>query len=238
MKRAYGPLLETHLKDFSGVVMIGTRQCGKTTLLGELPPGWKRFDLERPSDHQQVVRDPDLFLRLNSSRIAIDEGQILPSLFPALRVAIDDERQTRGRFVVTGSSSPDLLRSASETLAGCVAEIEMAPFSIEEAFELTPSPIFLALRDRWDAARLADESEAFVAGPRSRLSVEEVHRYWFRGGYPEPWIRAADRYHGAWMEQYVQTYLQSDIARLFPGLNGPVVVWVEGMPCGVFADRG
>jgi hypothetical protein len=219
MKRAYVALLETHLEDFPGVVIVGPRQCGKTTLLAELPPGWKRFDLERQSDHQQVARDPDLFLRLNSSRVAIDEGQILLPLFPALRVAIDEERQTRGRFVVTGSSSPDLLSSVSESLAGRVAVIEMAPFSIEEAFELTPSPISLALRDRWSAVRLADELDAFVAGPRSRLSVQEIHRYWFRGGYPEPWVRGTDRFHLAWMEGYVRTYLQRDVARLFPGLN-------------------
>jgi len=81
MKRAYGPLLEEHPEDFPGVVIVGPRQCGKTTLLAELPPGWKRFDLERQSDHQQVARDPDLFFRLNPSRVAIDEGQILLSLF-------------------------------------------------------------------------------------------------------------------------------------------------------------
>lgn len=219
MSRPYHLLLETLLEDFPAVAIVGPRQCGKTTLLGELPPGWKRFDLERQADYQQVFRDPDLFLRLNPSRVAIDEGQILPSLFPALRVAIDDDRQTRGRFVVTGSSSPDLLQSVSETLAGRAAIIEMAPFSMEEAFELTPSPISLALRDRWSLARLADELEASARGPRSRLPVTEIHRYWFRGGYPEPWVRGTDRFHRAWMEGYSQTYLQRDVARLFPGLN-------------------
>ncbi len=219
MERTYRSLMEALLEDFPAVALVGPRQCGKTTLLGELPALWRRFDLERQSDYQQAARDPDLFFRLNPARVAIDEGQILPSIFPALRVAIDDDRQARGRFVVTGSSSPDLPRSISETLAGRVAIIEMAPFGLDEAFGLPPGPIPTALRDRWPVSRLADELEAFVRGPRLSLSVQEVHRYWLRGGYPEPWIRNSDRFHRAWMENYALTYLQRDVARLFPGLN-------------------
>ena len=52
-----------------------------------------------------VSRDPDAFFRLNRRRVAIDEAQMAPEIFPALRVAIDERRSEKGRFVITGSSS-------------------------------------------------------------------------------------------------------------------------------------
>jgi len=129
MKRADEKLLRSHLEGFPCVALIGVRQCGKTTMLGTLPAGWSRYDLERRADYQVVSRDPDTFFRLNPRHIAIDEAQLLPGIYSALRVAIDERRSERGRFVITGSSSPDLLRPVSESLAGRVAVIEMAPWA-------------------------------------------------------------------------------------------------------------
>ena len=88
------------------------RQCGKTTLLQVLPEGWKHYDLEGRADLQLVSHDPDLFSRLNPRQVAIDEAQVFPDLSPALRVAIDQHRAERGRFVITGSTSPTLLNEA------------------------------------------------------------------------------------------------------------------------------
>ena len=45
MKRAFENLLKSYLEMFPCVARVGVRQCGKTTLLGTLPAGWKRFDL-------------------------------------------------------------------------------------------------------------------------------------------------------------------------------------------------
>lgn len=193
--------------------IIGPRQCGKTTFLETLPETWKRFDLERGSDFQVISDDPDLFLRLNPNRIAIDEAQNLPSLFSALRVAIDSDRRKPGRFVITGSSSPDLLSSISESLAGRIGVIEMAPFSwAETRVRSGPSTISM-IADRSTTAK----DLARVSGDRGDLAA--VHDYWFRGGYPEPWLKKTDRFRSLWMDQYVRTYLYRDVGRLFPGLD-------------------
>ena len=139
MKRAYEPLLREYLATFPCVALLGVRQCGKTTLLHTLPRGWKHLDLERRADESVVARDPDTFLRLNPRRVSFDEAQRLPGLFPALRVAIDDHRAEKGRYVITGSSSPSLTRALAESLAGRVGIIEMAPFSWEEVTEHHPA---------------------------------------------------------------------------------------------------
>lgn len=213
MKRAYSSLLKEFLKTFPCVGIIGPRQCGKTTFLETLPQVWKRFDLEKGSDLEVVTDDPDLFFRLNPNQIAIDEAQNLPELFPALRVAIDSDRSRTGRFVITGSSSPDLLSSISETLAGRIGVIEMAPFAWSEVHSRSGTFTMAKIIDRSTTAN----DVALVTG--SRGDVTAVHDYWFRGGYPEPWLKKTDRFRNLWMDQYVRTYLYRDVGQLFPGLD-------------------
>ncbi len=212
MERYYTQRLFEYLELFPCVAILGVRQCGKTTLLKELPRGWKIYDLEKGSDYQLASRDPDLFFRLNKERVAIDECQLLPELFPALRVAIDNEREKCGRFIITGSSSPDLLKSISESLAGRIAILELAPFSQSEAFARPRSNFFNLIAD---GAPVSDLTESL----ENAIDISDTHAHWVRGGYPEPWVRNKPRHHRLWMQNYIRTYLNRDILRLFPGLN-------------------
>jgi predicted AAA+ superfamily ATPase len=211
MKRHALPLLHELLGLFPCVALVGVRQCGKTTLLQELLPDWRLFDLEKMADYENIARDPDLFLRLNAERVVIDEGQLLPALFPALRVAIDSQREKPGRFVISGSSSPELLSAISESLAGRIAVIEMGPFSLAEACALPPSPFYGLIGERAPAAALA--------ALKPRANLDQIASYWLHGGYPEPWIKDSDRFRKLWMQNYLQTYLDRDLPRLFPGLD-------------------
>jgi predicted AAA+ superfamily ATPase len=213
MKRQIGLLVQQYLTDFPCVVVLGPRQCGKTTLLRSLGADWRIFDLERQADYDQISSDPDLFLRLHPRGVALDEAQLLPSLFPALRVAIDAQRAQPGRFVVTGSSSPELMRAASESLAGRVAIVEMAPFSFAETRQRFEAPFFEALKNTPRALSALAQTLKPTATP------VEIQDYWLHGGYPEPWLKSAPRFRTTWRENYVRTYLQRDVARLFPGLN-------------------
>ncbi|MBT8420153.1 MAG: AAA family ATPase, partial [Gammaproteobacteria bacterium] len=186
MDRHYKHLIHELLGLFPCVAIIGARQCGKTTLLKTLPSSWRIFDLEKASDMDLVARDPDLFLRLYPDNIAIDECQNLPALFPALRVAIDGQRDRPGRFVITGSSSPTLIRAISESLAGRIAIVELAPFSAPEAFSLPPSEFFPMIADA------CGKDDLLTLHPR--LDIAELHTFWFRGGYPEPWVKDQTRF--------------------------------------------
>jgi len=154
----------------------------------------------------------DLFLRLNPEKVAIDEAQMLPELFPALRVAIDRDRRLTGRYVVTGSSSPKLVRSVSESLAGRIGTIEMSPFSFAETSENMSPAFYRLLTER---ASVGD----FIENLKPNAKVKNIHEFWFRGGYPEPWIKNSKRFYSLWMNQYVGAYLYRDVARLFPGFT-------------------
>lgn len=213
MKRIYESLIHEYLNDFSAVVILGPRQCGKTTLLQTLPSDWRHFDLERERDYELIAHDPDLFFELNPRHVALDESQLLPSLFPALRVAIDAKRDEPGRFVITGSSSPELVQSVSESLAGRVAIIEMAPLSFAETRQQFTSVFFEA------CANAQLNGKSLVNELTVNTTIEAIHEYWWRGGYPEPWVKTSPRFHQTWAENYIKTYLDRDIAQLFPGLD-------------------
>ena len=210
LNRNYSSLLEEFLLYFPCVALIGARQCGKTTLMKNVRPNWTHFDLESNSDLDQISSDPDFFLRQYPRSITIDEAQLLPQLFSSLRVAIDSNRSEKGRFIITGSSSPELLSSISETLAGRVAIIEMSPLSINEAFQFDWQflPKILNRSNIDEYLKLEAKTE-----------LKDIEKYWLKGGYPEPWLSNNDRFQNLWMDQYISTYLQRDLAKLFPGLN-------------------
>jgi len=114
------------------VVLTGPRQCGKTTLARELlrPDSVNYFDLEDPAS---LVRldEPMTALRPLQGLVVIDEVQRRPDLFPVLRV-LADRRPQPARFLILGSASGDLLRQASESLAGRAERIVIDGFSLEE----------------------------------------------------------------------------------------------------------
>jgi predicted AAA+ superfamily ATPase len=119
------------LREFPAVLVYGPRQCGKSTLLEACLPDWRRLDLERPADEALLLADLEGFLAAHPRRLALDEAQRLPALFPALRHALDRGRGN-GRYVLTGSASPALVRQVSETLAGRIGLLELTPFRASE----------------------------------------------------------------------------------------------------------
>lgn len=129
------------LRTFPAVHMLGPRQSGKSTLARAALPGWLQLDLERPSDLALLGADIEGFFAAHDRRVVFDEAQRLPALFPALRHVLD--RGGNGRFVLLGSASPELMRAISETLAGRVGLMELAPFA---ARELAPTR---RAADRW-----------------------------------------------------------------------------------------
>jgi len=82
------------------------------------------LDLERSTD-QRRLQDARPFLRAQVGKlVVIDEIHRARALFETLRGIIDDRRAAGGRaghFLLLGSAAVDLMRQASETLAGRVA---------------------------------------------------------------------------------------------------------------------
>lgn len=205
------------LNNFPCVAVIGSRQTGKTTLLKTLFPDAPFYDLEERAAFERIQRDPDFFLAgfgaagKTEKPLVIDEAQELASLFPALRVAIDQHRQRKGRFLISGSSSEALLKNITESLAGRIAIFELEGFSLEESRQLPPSELYEMI-----AKRKIKEAPAL----KKRLERKDLLDACLYGGYPEPSIQSSNsRFFALWMENYFRTYIDRDVRRHFPALN-------------------
>jgi predicted AAA+ superfamily ATPase len=124
--------LQQALRRRPAVVLLGPRQCGKTTLARQLfaTRQGHYFDLEDPADLARLDA-PMLALERLRGLVVIDEVQRRPELFPVLRVLLD-RRPVRARFLVLGSAAPDLLAQTSESLAGRAALLRMGGLMLDE----------------------------------------------------------------------------------------------------------
>ena len=114
------------------VVLVGPRQCGKTTLARELlsEDSVNYFDLEDPTSLARLD-EPMTALGPLKGLVVIDEVQRRPDLFPVLRV-LADRKGSKARFLILGSASGDLLRQTSESLAGRMEQLTLGGFSLAE----------------------------------------------------------------------------------------------------------
>ncbi|MES2617019.1 MAG: ATP-binding protein [Bacteroidota bacterium] len=134
-------------KEFPAVAILGPRQVGKTTMAQAISKSLKKpvlyFDLENVKDfqriHQTDLSDP----QYKHHCVIIDEVQRMPELFAQLRPVIDAHRKA-GRFILTGSASPELVKGVSESLAGRIGFVELSPISLTEAL-----PSKITMQKHW-----------------------------------------------------------------------------------------
>jgi len=181
-------VVRERLSTTPAVVLIGSRQVGKTTLAHEL--GAERnaiyLDLESPSDRAKLA-DPEAYLTAFMDRLVIlDEVHRVPDLFPVLRGMIDKGRRKgirSGMYLLLGSASIELLDRSAESLAGRVSYIELHPLSYLEVEDVTPDPL---------------------------------QTLWMRGGYPDSMLAATDERSYSWRTDFIRTYLEREVPQFAP----------------------
>lgn len=187
--------LKERLARSPAVLLLGPRQVGKSTLARTMAashPGAVMLDLERASDRAQLA-EPELFLaRHRDHLVVLDEVQLMPELFSALRPEIDAVRRP-GRFLLLGSASGELLRQRSESLAGRISYLELPPvLALEQPDDLATLqqlwlrggfPLSLLAGDEADSfAWRRDFIESFLLRDLAQMGVkvaaESLHRFW------------------------------------------------------------
>ena len=134
INRHLADTIKSRLQNNPAVAILGPRQCGKTTLAGQIVKKFNQsvyLDLENPGDLAKLD-DPLAFFSLhNDDLVCLDEIQRAPELFATLR-SIIDERGKNGQFLILGSAGRDLIRQSSESLAGRIAFLDLTPFLLSE----------------------------------------------------------------------------------------------------------
>jgi predicted AAA+ superfamily ATPase len=172
-------------------VLLGPRQCGKTTLARELAKRGQShyFDLETAVGRARLAT-PELTLTPLTGLVVIDEVQRQPELFAVLRPLADRSRR-KSRFLLLGSASPELVRGVSESLAGRVGFVNLGPFNLHEVGKTKSQRLwrrggfpraFLARSDaiswdwRQDFIRTFLERDIPQLG--IRIPAETLRRFW------------------------------------------------------------
>lgn len=124
--------LETAIKRSPITAILGPRQSGKTTLARMFTADnvVPYFDLDSIPD-QRRLQNPELVLGNLEGLVVLDEVQRMPELFGTLRILVD-RQENQARFIILGSASPEIIRNASESLAGRVEFIELNGFNLSE----------------------------------------------------------------------------------------------------------
>ena len=183
--------LQQALKRSPVVALLGPRQCGKTTLAHQVAgAGSQFFDLESSMDRQALAAAPERTLAPLRGLVVLDEVQTMPQILPVLRV-LSDRPATPARFLVLGSASPDLIRGASESLAGRVAFVQLGGFDVTETGAESVGRLwerggfprsFLAGNDAVSYAWRQDFIETFLSRDAARFGIslppEGLRRFW------------------------------------------------------------
>jgi predicted AAA+ superfamily ATPase len=186
------------LSYYPGVVLLGPRQVGKTTLaraIAAQDPSAVFLDLERASDRARLQDPEAFFATLREHLLVLDEVQALPNIFEALRPEIDAQRRA-GRFLLLGSASGKLLKQSAESLAGRVSYLELTPLL---AHEVLPPP------------------QAATAGTAMDTAIERqltLQQLMLRGGFPLSFTATTEARSFQWRQDMIQTFLQRDLPQL------------------------
>jgi uncharacterized protein len=196
IERQLQSLIARRLGQAPAVVLLGPRQVGKTTLAKTIAAQHPRalmLDLERESDRAALAQ-PELFFAAHRNEfLVLDEVQLTPHLFAALRPEIDADRRA-GRFLLLGSASSDLLRQSGESLAGRVSYLELTPLLAAELSVVELAQLqTLWLRGGFPLSYLAHDDEASYAWRQDfirtflqrdlpdmgvRVPAETLRRFW------------------------------------------------------------
>jgi predicted AAA+ superfamily ATPase len=191
IKRNIESQIKKYVGSFPAVSLTGPRQCGKSTALREiLGKEYAYVSLDDTRQRAMAIKDPALFVKKMGKKVIIDELQYAPGVMSYIKIEIDnaryDNREIKGRFVITGSQNFLLMKSFTESLAGRVGILHMNTLNAEELAGFT----------RIDSTRQLFEFACT------------------RGTYPEP-VRDKTIDIPGWYESYLTTYIDRDVRSLY-----------------------
>lgn len=166
------------------VGILGHRQVGKTTFLESHSSEYRTLDDSR--EYKSAKADPEKYLsRLKGHHTAIDECQLVPGLFPALKLRVQ-KRHEPGQFILSGSVRFTSRKAIRESLTGRIANLELFPLVLTE---LESEPLSNFLPKLLDAQPSQPALLSFIRDRSAETNLlkgrrKSVELYLKQGGLP------------------------------------------------------
>lgn len=187
--------LQETLSYIGAVLVVGPKWCGKTTTAEmHAKSVLKMQDPDQAKGYLATAETKPSILLMGENPRLLDEWQIAPVLWDAVRTAVDNRHET-GLFILTGSNSVDD-KQIMHSGTGRIAKLQMYPMSLYESKESSGS---ISLQELFDNPNLD------VDGIKSPLSIERLVFAACRGGWPASLNAQTEK--GALF--IAKTYLQS-----------------------------
>ena len=204
LRRIADKTLELRLEAFGAVQIAGPKWCGKTTTAEQHAASViKMQDPDHRAGYLATAQTkPSLLLKGATPRL-IDEWQVAPILWDAVRHMVD-ERRTKGQFILTGSTVVDD-DQIMHTGTGRITRMSMYPIRLFESLESNGSISF---------RRLFDDNEYDIDGKTSQLSIEQLIFAACRGGWPASIDEMSQEAKLLIARDYVNEICDKDISRV------------------------
>jgi uncharacterized protein len=213
LKRIADDQLKLRLEAFGAVQIKGPKWCGKTTTAQmQARSVIKMQDPDTIEGYLAAARTkPSLLLKGETPRL-IDEWQVAPVLWDAVRNAVD-ERRLKGQFILTGSTvidDDDIMHTGT----GRISKMSMYPMSLYESKESNGQ---ISLKD------LFDNKDLDIDGIMSNLSIEELIFAACRGGWPASLDSMSSDSKLLIANEYVDVICNEDISKVDKTKRNPAL---------------
>ncbi len=213
LKRIADGLLSLRLEAFGAVQIKGPKWCGKTTT-AEMQAK-SVIKMQNPDTREGYLATartkPSLLLKGDTPRL-IDEWQVAPVLWDAVRHTVD-ERRLKGQFILTGSTVIDN-EEIMHTGTGRISQMSMYPMSLYESHESNGK---ISLQELFDSMDLD------IDGITSELSIEQLVFAACRGGWPASLDNMSDAAKLLIAKDYVNIICEEDISRVDKRQRNPAL---------------
>lgn len=173
-KRIADRILKNKLEGKGAILIEGPKWCGKTTTAEQLASSVLYMDDPQRKDQNIMMSEinPGRLLQGSAPRL-IDEWQLAPKLWDAIRFEVD-HRKELGQFILTGSAVPPDTQEITHSGTGRFSWLTMRPMSVYESGESTGE---VSLRELFNSPETIDGE--------SNIDIEKLAFMVCRGGWPQ-----------------------------------------------------
>lgn len=167
-------MLQQKLESSGAVLIQGPKWCGKTTTAEQLAAS--KLYMNDPDEQMENLRMASMAIRrllVGGVPRLIDEWQLAPQLWDAIRFEVDHRDEHFGQFILTGSAVPPDKNAIKHSGTGRFSWLTMRTMSLWESGDSTGE---VSLRSLFNGGE--------PDGGEKKMEIERIAYLICRGGWP------------------------------------------------------